>query len=370
MVSEFAKVLREPRPTTISEVNAKLSNYNIQNFGDMNIPKVLEEAGLRVRVMEAAGRETWNDLARLVSEGAGPERFAKTIRNGIMMLEKVRDARSAAGLLLRTMQPDARLGPAAARRMRKTEQALLKKIEERLTRGGKIDERFKEALLALDGDDPAQLIAFLDEFYSPGVWERISAFRYANMLSSPKTMMINITGNLAQGMRASVQRPVAAGLDAMITPLGRSLGKDLKRDRFFRESTSLAALADSMPQAARAVIRKLQTGESTFGQYRYDLPILTNRRRIFSDPYQSPLLRKNLERVEGALQLPAKISIEALDEIQKILGYNVNMRALAIRSALRENPEPRRQGIKRAGDKDPRSSYGSRAHSFHAEPGR
>ena len=338
VVSEFAKVLKPGTKTTISEVNAKLSNYNLKSFDDMNIPKVLEEAGLRVRVMEAAGRETWNDLARLVSEGAGPERFAKTIRNGIMMLEKVRDARSAAGLLLRTMQPDARLGPAAARRMRRAEEQLLKKIEERLTRGGKVDDRFKEALLALDGDDPSQLIAFLDEFYSPGLWERISAFRYANMLSSPKTMMINITGNLAQGARASIQRPVAAGLDAGITSISRALGKNLKRDRFFRESTSLMALGDSMPQAARAVVRKLMTGESTFGQYRYDLPILTNRRRVFSDPYQSPLLRKNLERVDAALQLPAKLSIESMDELQKILGYNINMRAMAIRASLRKNP--------------------------------
>lgn len=344
VIEELAKVLKPHMKTTLAEVNAKMSNYNIKSFDDMNIPAVLEEAGLRVRVMEAAGRETWKTLARLRTEGAKPEDFARTVRNGVMLLEKVRDARSAAGLLLRTMRPDARvsekIGVATARKVRRAEEQLLKKIEERITRGKKIegsvmDERFDEALLALDGNDPAQLIGFLDEFYSPGVWERVSAFRYANMLSSPKTMLINISGNLVQAARASIQRPVAAGLDAAITPLARALGKNVTRDRFFKESTSLMSLGEAMPQAARAVMRKLNSGESTFGQYRYDLPMMTNRRRILSDPYQKAGTRKKLESIEKVLQLPARLSVEAMDEMQKILGYNVNRRALAIRHILK-----------------------------------
>ena len=341
-------ILPPPKPMTLAQMNMKLAERGIQNFDDAALPQVISEIGLQLRAMDAVARETWNSLYKLSAEKAGPDQFKKVLTNGVNLLRHTRDARSEFGRQFRGLQPDARISGPAARQLRKEQEQLLKRIDNYFGKDGELPPDFLDAIKHIDGNNPDEVIALLDMFRSPSVWSRLTSFRINNLVSSPRTAVINVTGNLVQNSIASAKRPIAAAWDAALTPFYKAVGHDVGRERFLRESTGLYAMTEEMGNATRAAMRMLVDGTETLGSSKIDIPGLAGQRvsRVLSDPLRKGEFNKALYNVDKwVLGLPARMNLGVMDEFQKVLGLAINRRALAAREILKKNPNASREEL-------------------------
>ena len=161
---------------------------------------------------------------------------------------------------------------------------LSKAISKRLnTANSSLDdiEKFVAELQALDANDPKKLIDFVKK--NTDKMDRlgsvVSTFRYVNMLSSPKTQIINLTGNFGNITTIPFVRLMSASLDAAFTA-GQSMlhaskiksGAMKARERtiFFKDfPTYYAGLLD--PNSIRLGLQKFKTDFAAAPGYAWDI---------------------------------------------------------------------------------------------------
>ena len=91
-------------------------------------------------------------------------------------------------------------------------------IKEILKTGVDTDAIIKAAM-GVDFDDANQAAKFYRKFIKPTIGEKLDFYRYVNMLSSPKTQIINILGNLFQAPVAVGEKLYAGGIDTIASVL-------------------------------------------------------------------------------------------------------------------------------------------------------
>ena len=340
VVSELMKTLPPAQPKTLAEMNSKLTQYGIRNLDDQSLPEVIEEVGLQLRAMESVANDSMGTLYKQIAEGASKDQIKKTLVNSQLLLNSARDARSEFGRQFRSLRPDGRIPAKLSKQLKKEEEKLLKGLDQYLGKGDELPDDLIRALDQLDRNSPEQVVQFLNQFRNPGWWERLGTFRINNLVSAPATGMINVTGNAVQNSMAAMTRPVAAALDAAATPLLRTLGKDVKRDRFLRESSYIWALVEELPVAARASVRAIKYGEDVIGGSKIDLPGAERGavNRIFSSPLKKGKGNKVLEGVDRVATLPSRLFLLAPDAFMKTMSLKAHRRAFAMQEVLKKTP--------------------------------
>jgi len=118
---------------------------------------------------------------------------------------------------------------------------------------GKTDEII-EAAKGVDFNDAAQATKFYRKFVKASRSEILEWFRYNNMLSSPKTWMINLIGNLAQFPLSTAEKLVSGGIDFVASAIkpGRA------RKYYVREVPHyVKGFVNSIPDAIRGFTEAL-----------------------------------------------------------------------------------------------------------------
>lgn len=239
-------------------------------------------------------------------------------------------AKAEAGRALQILQ--------AAKRSRSTE-ALEKALASVGGDEGKLNDIFD---LVLSADGPDQVTRLMTAAATETKFDKILKLWLSGLLSGPATHAANIAGNASMQALRTLQRPVAAGLDAITA---RASGR--ARERFVGEmladamgmaapvraaaqagkqafdEASVVGMAEGMKAAARATLRQLRVNPLK-GASKFDDPAITQASgramRIATTPLRA---------------------LAAADDVFKSLGYYGDLYARAYRAA------------KQAGDANP-----------------
>lgn len=119
-------------------------------------------------------------------------------------------------------------------------QEMLKKVDD--------VDKVLEAAKGVDFNDARQANKFYRQFVKPSAGEVIDWFRYSNMLSSPKTAIINLFGNLMQAPLSVGEKLASGTVDAVASTL---TGK--QREYYVREVPHyVKGFMNSVPKAIKS----------------------------------------------------------------------------------------------------------------------
>jgi len=153
---------------------------------------------------EATLLKTRQELAKMAEGGEVTDDF-------VALLKNVRAEKTALGRQLQALQTTAEPGAAGFK---------LKMIEDLATRLDDQTDEILKAAKGVDFTDAEQVTKFYRTFVKPSYGELIDEFRYINLLSSPKTHIVNAFSNVLQ---TTVLRPAtklySGGVDKVYSKL-------------------------------------------------------------------------------------------------------------------------------------------------------
>ena len=154
-------------------------------------------------------------------------------------------------------------------------------IKEILKTGADIDDIVRAAS-GVDFDNAREVAEFYRKFVKPGLGEKLDYYRYINMLSSPKTQIVNILGNLFQAPLAVGEKLYSGAIDAVASTLTKR-----QRTHYVREVPQyIKGFVNAIPEAmakfkqafkgkaavTRPDIRRMPVATKGIG-YAYGMPL-------------------------------------------------------------------------------------------------
>lgn len=131
-----------------------------------------------------------NELARMAKEGRATVAY-------LDLQAAISSKATQLGRLMNTLKIPALADEAGA--------AAMREVTQQLEQIGKTSDEIAEALKGVDFNDPAQAAEAFRTNIKPKFGDLLDAYRYTNLLSSPKTHIVNLTSNLIQ---AGITRPL------------------------------------------------------------------------------------------------------------------------------------------------------------------
>jgi hypothetical protein len=176
---------------------------------------------------------TATHLANMAEGGVATRELVETFKN-------VSTAKTHIGRLLNSFAIQTESGAGVA----------MREMIERLDEMGKTTDEILKDLEGVDFNDPAQAQKAFETKIKPKLGEIIDAYRYANLLSSPKTHIVNITSNWLQ---AGILRPADRAMAAMWDGL-YSKYKGKEREHFASLPAYFKGQASALQKAWEAAV--------------------------------------------------------------------------------------------------------------------
>lgn len=217
----------------------------------------------------------------------------------------------------------------ASLRVGERQQAQAVKVLEALGGRDVTDQMLKDFLALQRTDDPLAVAKFLRGLAKVTAWDRISILRYASMLSSTATHLVNATGNLMQAGLDVGLKPLAVGLD-----VARTAATGGQRTRYMGE---LGPQVQGMFEGTLAGLRDAAT-VMVHGIEPHNAGKIEQIRPGFGMG-STRLGRAIGEKPSAAVDFVAEAPLRALaaaDQIFRGAARGGQTRALAARQAIRE----------------------------------
>ncbi len=125
----------------------------------------------------------------------------------------------------------------------------IKEVTEQLEALGKTSDEIVEALKDVDFSDPAQATRAFQQHIKPKWGDLLDAYRYTNLLSSPRTHIVNLTSNL---MQATITRPADLLASGAVDWLGSKLTGNARTRYVSDVKPYYRGLVGAYPKAAQA----------------------------------------------------------------------------------------------------------------------
>lgn len=182
-----------------------------------------------------------------------------------------------------------------------------------------LSEDIIKRIAQIDILDPISRQKFLNSLYHPSLRNYVDELWYNGLLSSPKTQVRNILGNIGANIIREIERPIAGAADYVIS-VG---GYRRPQERFVGESKyAIAGFGQGWVEGTRAGIATWKNEISQFGITSTKLDVAG---------VMAPAFKGRFGRY---LRYPSK-ALFAMDDFFKALNYNMEKNALAYREAVK-----------------------------------
>lgn len=188
-----------------------------------------------------------------------------------------------------------------------------------------------QAAKNVDFNDAKQATAFYRKFVKPTIGEVVDEFRYMNMLSSPKTHIVNAFSNILQ---TSVVRPATRAAAAVIDPISSAMtGK--QREFYLKQVPAYyRGLTSSLGDAAQKALEVMQNKQFVTNLDLDRIPTgnrVTAAGRVITNALEASdvFFRTLVEGAESmALQAGGKTAAQAAEPAAETAAYTVFRKAL------------------------------------------
>lgn len=181
------------------------------------------------------------------------------------------------------------------------------------------------AILAEVGD-PAALARIAEKGAGAATADAIKEVWVNGLLSSPKTHVVNTTSNTLVAFQQIYERMAAGGIRQLVGGEGVEMMEGLAMTH---------GMVESVKDAFRAAAKSLKTGETGYAFNKIDLP---HPNALSADALQISKgtgLGRFVDFLGTATNVPGRL-LGAEDEFFRTIGYRMNVRAEALRTATQE----------------------------------
>jgi len=241
--------LSQNRPMTTEEI---LQFSKVSGLGEMgeiftqetleNISKLLATRAKAVNLIE---REIVQDIAKVA-----PEKAEASARAVVEQLQVVQSIGTHFGRMLNAHK--IKVGSIETAEVQKVISQAVKTVKKN---NGSIDELIRE-WAKINKQDFREIAKFHRKFMKPTAGEILERYRYINLLSSPKTQIVNNVVNLGQVGLPIFEKATAASLDLLAANFKRR-----KREKFFGAIPFYITEGLNSIGPAKKELMKVLTGE-------------------------------------------------------------------------------------------------------------
>lgn len=182
------------------------------------------------------------------------------------------------------------------------------------------------AILAESGADPAAIARFADRGAASATMDAVREVWVNGLLSSPKTHVVNVSSNLLVTFQQIMERGAAAQIRNFTGGEGVVAG----------EATAMAyGAVESIKDAWKLAAKSLKTGETSLAFNKVDT-LQTNA--LSSEAFRMSKetgLGRFVDFLGSVTRVPQRL-LGAEDEFFKTIGYRMELRAQALRTATQE----------------------------------
>lgn len=279
------------------------------------------EEAVAARNLWAASGEKLVELAKLANKGGPTELFAFRRQMAVhsAIQAEVIGARTETARALASWKIEAKGGIERARAIEQVMSA---------SGGGDTAKEMARrlAILAEEGADPAAIGRFAQRGFAANSVDAVKAVWINGLLSSPKTHVVNTMSNTIVAFQQIYERGAAGYIREFTGGEGVVNG----------EAVAMAfGMVESLKDAFRLSAKALRTGETGLGFNKIDLP-RTNP--VSSEAFRISKesgLGRTVDFLGTATGVPGRL-LQAEDEFFKTIGYRMELRAQALRTATQE----------------------------------
>jgi len=213
-IDEFKKVISEnqlPQPQGITPINTK--KFNISKKAQKNLDETV--TAIKPELEKIKGGVLKNEdvidaarASKILSRDVGIEQTKRTTAAITRLREEVAAGAEGKGLtkdfienlkVLKSYSTDAGRKLQAFNIQASPETSIKESVVADLVALGKKSDEILSAAKGVDFDNPKQVTEFYRQFVKPSMGQIIDEYRYINLLSSPRTHIVNAFSNLIQG---------------------------------------------------------------------------------------------------------------------------------------------------------------------------
>lgn len=208
----------------------------------------------------------------------------------------------------------------------RTEQ--LRAIDQTLTAmGGDVTSKEMARRLAIlaEHGDPRAIAKFVERGWGAKTADAIKEAWVNGLLTNPVTHAVNVSSNLLVAFQQIYERAGAAGIRQFLGGEGVAPG----------EATAMAyGMVESLKDAFKLSAKALKTGETSLGFNKVDIRPNAISAEAFNMSKETGMGRA-VDFIGSAVRIPTRL-LQSEDEFFKTIGYRMELRAQALRTATQE----------------------------------